>query len=183
MRDVDQHDIHSVVVEPDYCPRCGTELGTREFETGTHPWCDGCGTVFGKVAVSAVHVVVHGDGGVLVLDEPIPQHEGLLSLPGGYARWDEGPREAVLRELHEETALRADPDDLSLVTVYPARTPDVGLHFATYALDRAATDGELRPEAKGFEAAFRPVADVLAPGDHIRDNDQERIAMALETPE
>jgi ADP-ribose pyrophosphatase YjhB (NUDIX family) len=179
VRDVDEHDIHSVVVAPEYCPRCGTEVGTREFDAGTYDWCDGCETVFGRVPVSAVHVVVHGTGEVLVLDEPIPQHEGLWSLPGGFAGYAEGPREAVLRELHEETGLRADPDDLTLVTVYPAQSPEMGFHFATYALDRAATAGDLRPEAEGFEAAFRPVEEVLAAGDRIRDDDQERIEMAL----
>jgi hypothetical protein len=67
MRDVDRFDIYSVVVDPEYCPQCGTELGTREFDAGTYLWCDPCETVFGRVPVAAVHVVVHGDGEVLVL--------------------------------------------------------------------------------------------------------------------
>jgi ADP-ribose pyrophosphatase YjhB (NUDIX family) len=180
MREVDEHDIHSVVMDTEYCPRCGTELGTREFPSGTTQGCDGCELVIGRVPIPAVHVVVHGDGEVLLLDEPVPQHEGLLSLPGGFARYDEGPRAAVLRELAEETNLRADPGDLTLVTVYPARAGDVGFHFATYALERATTTGEIEPEAEGFETAYYPVEEVLGDTDRIRDNDQERIAMALE---
>lgn len=181
MREVDKHDIHSVVMDTEYCPRCGTELGTREFPSGTYQWCDGCELVVGRVPISAVHGVVHGDGEVLLLDEPVPQHEGLLSLPGGFAGYDEGPRPAVLRELEEETNLRADPEDLELVTVYPAQAGDVGFHFSTYALNRADTNGEIVPEAEGFEAAFYPIEEVLGDTDRIRDNDQERIAMALET--
>lgn len=180
MREVDRYDIHSVVMDTEYCPRCGTELGTREFPSGSYQWCDGCELVIGKVPISAVHVVVHGDDEVLLLDEPVPQHEGLLSLPGGFAGYDEGPRAAVLRELEEETSLRANPAALELVTVYPAQAGDVGFHFSTYALDRSTTSGELTPEAEGFEAAYHPVDDVLGDTDRIRDNDRERIAQALE---
>jgi ADP-ribose pyrophosphatase YjhB (NUDIX family) len=179
MREVDEQDIHSVVMETVHCPQCGIELGTREFPSGAYQWCGDCELVIGKVPISAVHVVVHGDGAVLLLDEPVAQHEGLLSLPGGFAGYDEGPRNAVLRELAEETNLRADPEDLTLVTVYPAQAGDVGFHFPTYALDREATAGEITPEADGFEAAFHPLETVLSEAAQLRDNDQERIEMAL----
>ncbi|NHN40228.1 NUDIX hydrolase [Halorubellus sp. JP-L1] len=125
-------------------------------------------------------MVVRDDDHVLLLDEPIPQHEGVLSLPGGHAGHDEGPREAVLRELAEETGLDAAPDALSLVTVRHVETPEVAYHFATYALDLADASGDLRPEAEGFEVRREPVADVLAGDVRLRDSDRERIAKAFE---
>jgi ADP-ribose pyrophosphatase YjhB (NUDIX family) len=178
MKDVDQHHIYSVAVVPEYCPKCGSEVGTREFDAGAYDWCDDCEMVFAKNPLSAVHVVVHDGESVLILDEPIPQHEGLWSLPGGHAGYDEGPREAVLRELYEETGLEADPDDLSLVTVVHATTPGPAYHFVTYGLERSATSGEMHPEAEGFEVEFRPVETVLS-SDRIRNNDKDRIAMAV----
>ena len=178
MDDVDP--IYSVAVDPVYCPQCGTELGTREFDAGTYRWCPDCEMSFARNPLAAVHVVVVDGDEVLLLDEPIPQQEGVLSLPGGHAGHDEGPREAVVRELHEETGLRADPGDLSLVTVYHAETPRTAYHFATYRLDYADARGEVTPEAEGFEAALRPLDAVLSGDLSLRDSDVERIGMAVE---
>lgn len=172
-------DIESVVVEPEHCHRCGTAVERREFEGRAAGWCPSCELVLSRNPIPAVHVVVHGDGEVLLLDEPIPQHEGVLSLPGGHARHDESPEAAVLRELHEETGLRADPEDLRFVTVIHAETADAAFYFLTYALARSAATGELRPETEGFEVAFRPVDEVLSATDHLRANDRERIELAL----
>lgn len=179
--DVEAFDIDSVAVEPDYCHRCGAELGTCTMEGRTHPWCADCRHVLAQNPVPGVHVVVHDDARVLLLDEPIPQHEGLLSLPGGHARHDEGPRQTAVRELAEETGLTADPADLRFLTVLDAVVGDVGLWLLTYALDRSAVDGDLRPEADGFEAAFYRV-DALSAPDRLRESDLGRIRLAFDGP-
>ncbi|WP_411962766.1 NUDIX hydrolase [Haloferax sp. YSMS24] len=181
MVDFEAIDIDSVAVEPDYCHRCGSELGTTEFEGDDYPWCPSCDLVLSRTAVPAVHVVVHDDDTALVLDEPIPQHEGVWSLPGGHVKPDEGPREAVLRELEEETGLRAAPDDLRFLTILHAEMPTVAFYFITYALDRSAVAGELAPEADGFEATFRALEEIRSSPDRIRESDVERIELAFET--
>lgn len=180
MEDYDRFPIRSVAVDPTYCPECGTEVTAREFDAGPMDFCEHCEMVFSRNPLSAVHVVVRDDESVVLLDEPIPQQEGVLSLPGGHAGHDEGPREAVLRELHEETGFVADPDALSLVTVYHAETERTAFHFATYALDYAATTGSVTPEAEGFEVRREPVDYVLHDAVPIRDSDRERIAMAFD---
>ena len=180
MEDYDEFPIYSVAVDPTYCPQCGSEVGSREFDAGPMLWCDTCEMVFSRNPLSAVHVVVKDGEDVLVLDEPIPQHEGVWSLPGGHAGYDEGPREAAVRELEEETNLVADPDALSLVTVYHAETPKTAFHVATYALEARAATGEIEPEAEGFAVRSVPVDEVLAATDRIRDSDRERIAMAFD---
>ncbi|WP_227130738.1 NUDIX hydrolase [Halorubellus salinus] len=180
MEDYDRFDIYSVALDPEYCPQCGSEVGSREFDAGPMDWCGDCELVFSRGPIAAVHVVVRDDDHVLLLDELIPQHDGVLSLPGGHAHHDEGPREAVLRELEEETALAATPDALSLVTVYHAETDAVAFHFATYALEYADTTGTLSPEADGFEIRREPVDDVVGGAVPIRDSDRERVAAAFD---
>lgn len=180
MDDVDRFPIYSVAVDPEYCPQCGTAIGTREFDAGNYRWCEPCEMVFARNPLAATHVVVQDGEEVLLLDEPIPQHEGLLSLPGGHARYDEGPREAAVRELTEETGLQADPADLTLVTVYPAKTPRTAFHFSTYALDFCDVTGNLVPEAEGFEILFLQVDDALADSDRLRASDRDRISMVVE---
>lgn len=178
--DVDAYDIDSVAVPPDYCHRCGGELAACTVEGRELPWCPDCELALARQPVPGVHVVVHDGERVLVLDEPIPQHEGLLSLPGGHAQPHEGPRVAVARELEEETGLRVDPADLSFVTILHAEFPGLAYYLITYAAPRSATTGALRPEAEGFRAEFRRVAELRASPDRIRENDLERIALALE---
>ncbi|WP_227354096.1 NUDIX hydrolase [Haladaptatus salinisoli] len=180
MIDPESVDIDSVAVDPDHCHRCGAELGTRTFEGREYPWCAGCELVLSRNPVPGVHVVVHDDDSVLLLDEPIPQHEGVWSLPGGHAKYDEGPKRAVVRELEEETGLRADPSNLRFLTILHAEFPRVALCLITYALERSEVSGELTPEAEGFEAAFRPLREVRASPDRIRESDLERIEMAFE---
>lgn len=174
-------DIDSVALPPEHCHRCGTAVGTREFEGEDHPWCPDCEVVLSQCPIPGVHVVVHDDGSVLLLDEPVPQHEGVWSLPGGHAKYDEGPKEALVRELDEETGLRADPDDLRFLTVLHAEFPDAGLYLLTYALDRADVTGALAPEADGFEAAFHSIEAVRNAPNRIRDSDLERIELAFES--
>lgn len=172
-------DITSVVVPPEHCPRCGADLGTTEFEGREEAWCPECDLILSQNPIPGVHVIVHDDAEVLLLDEPIPQHEGVLSLPGGHGNPDEPPEQAVLRELEEEAGLRADPADLSLVTVYHVEAPPVGFYFITYQLDRTATTGDLAPEFEGSEVDYYPIERVLAGEVPIRESDQKRIEMAI----
>lgn len=69
-----------------------------------------------RVYWSAIHPQTHGalvaiwhQGEVLLVKNSyVPYH----SLPGGYVRTTETGREAALRELFEETGIRASPSDL-----------------------------------------------------------------------
>lgn len=180
MERVDPGDIQSVAVEPEYCPRCGTAVETRPFEGRDTPWCPDCDLLLSQNPVAAVQGIVLDGDRVLVLDEPIPQAEGMVSLPGGFARYDEGPAAALVRELEEETGLRADPADLSYLTTHHADLEALGIYFLTYTLERSATAGTLTAEFEGGEIAFRPVEEILTLGDRIRESDKERIEMAMD---
>ena len=179
MPEFEPSDIDSVAIEPNYCHRCGGELGTNEWEGREHPWCSECEVLFSQNPVAGAHVVVHDDDHVLLLDEDIPQHEELWSLPGGFARYDDGPAETAVRELEEEAGLRADPDDLSFLNIIHAEFPHLGLYLIGYEVDRSKVSGELTPEFEGFEAAYVPIEEIRESTDRIRESDLERIEMAL----
>ena len=59
--------------------------------------------------VSAFVLCRNADGRVLLTRFAFPGHpdHGKWTLPGGRMEWGESPAEAALRELHEETGLRA----------------------------------------------------------------------------
>ncbi len=176
----DPPDITSIAVEPAHCFVCGASVDSTDFEGRETAYCPECDIVFAQNAVAGVHVIVRRGSRVLVLDEPIAPQAGVLSLPGGATRHDEGPKEAALRELEEETGLEAEPADLAYLTTYHADLGRAGFYFLTYMLDYTNAAGEPRPEFDDGEVTFRPVEEVLSLGDRIRDSDQERIAMAFE---
>jgi ADP-ribose pyrophosphatase YjhB (NUDIX family) len=83
-------------------------------------------------------VVTDGDRVLLVDAASKPGY----NVPGGHPEYDEEPVVAALRELEEETGLRADPADAELLDVRHRDAPN-GLHYwVTYfRVDRADTDG------------------------------------------
>jgi ADP-ribose pyrophosphatase YjhB (NUDIX family) len=182
MDDIGHTDIDSVAVEPDYCHRCGTNLGTTDFQGYECGWCPSCEMVLSRAVVAGVHVIVHDDERVLLLDEPIPQHDGLWSLPGGFAKPHDGPKEAGLREFEEETGLRADPADLRFVTILHAEFPESALYLITYAVEREHVTGELTPEFEDGGASFRSLEEIRSKPDRIRESDVDRIEKAMEHP-
>ena len=58
--------------------------------------------------LAALAVVVR-DAHVLLVRRRNPPDVGLWGYPGGHVEWGETVAEAAMRELHEETALRAEP--------------------------------------------------------------------------
>jgi len=115
----------------------------------------------------------HAEGPEILLSrlaERITPDE-LWTLPGGGLDHGEDPRDAVLREVREETGLEADVGETA--RVYSAHLPGVwreGRRVDAHAL-RIVYDGWVAPDAPAprvvevdgstSEAAWKPVADVL----------------------
>jgi ADP-ribose pyrophosphatase YjhB (NUDIX family) len=175
---------------PRYCSRCGGELDslsrTVEFR------CVDCGTrTFRNPAPNArVAVVERRDGAEdrLLLAEIAdsgrladpPYHDSEWMLPGGHPEYHEQPRDAVARELAEETGLRVDPDVLvPLDTVMRWVLPDARGLVAIYAVDRAETDGSLASADDASDAQFWAPAELAeARGRQFRDLHEEPEAYA-----
>lgn len=103
-----------------------------------------------------------------------------MSLPGGFAKPDEGPKESLVRELEEETGLRAAPDDLRFLTVLHAELPETALYLLTYAVERERVTGDLTPEFEDGAAFFEPLEELRAAPERMRDSDVGRVELAFE---
>jgi hydroxymethylpyrimidine/phosphomethylpyrimidine kinase len=88
---------------PRFCPACRGEL----VKSSPHPICADCGLVFYRNPLPAVILVVEKDGNILVARRAAPPALGELCLPGGFIDLGESPQQAALRELEEETTLKA----------------------------------------------------------------------------
>ncbi|WP_183093544.1 NUDIX domain-containing protein [Nocardioides stalactiti] len=121
--------------------------------------------------LAAYAVIVRGDQILLSrLAERVTRHE-LWTLPGGGVDHGEDPRAAVVREIHEETGLRAEVGDTS--HVFSMHLPDTwrrGRRVDAHSV-RIVYDGWVAADAPAphvvevdgstVEAAWQPLAAVL----------------------
>ena len=123
---------------------------------------------------SGAHHRSEGSGGQEILLSRLAERitsDELWTLPGGGLDHGEDPRDAVLREVREETGLDADVGETA--RVYSAHLPGVwrdGRRVDAHAL-RIVYDGWVAPDApeprvvevdgSTSEAAWQPVADVV----------------------
>ena len=101
-----------------YCPRCATELETRELDGHDRRACPDseCGFVYyGNPTPVVAAIVERGDDVVLVRNVGWP--ETWFGLVSGFLERKEDPAQGVLREVEEE--LGVDAELVSMVGVYP----------------------------------------------------------------
>ena len=104
-----------------------------------------------------------GELRVLVVRRGKPPFEGWWAVPGGYLEVDEDLAPAAARELHEETGIALDPDELRQLAAYgaPGRDPRNRTVSVAFVAELGAG-----PEAQGGsdadDAVWRSVTDLLA---------------------
>lgn len=91
-----------------------------------------------------VHVLVKDQERYLILETP----NGKATLPGGFMRWSEDPREAGQRECEEETGMQVRVLEMLGCLSYPAKSR---WHVSTLTLIYRAevTGGHLRGSVEG----------------------------------
>jgi 8-oxo-dGTP diphosphatase len=88
------------------CPRCGERLTGDEQAMS----CDSCGSrYYANSAPAAAAIVADDDGRVLLARRAYEPDAGKWDTPGGFLDEGEDPREAIRRELREETGLEVEP--------------------------------------------------------------------------
>ncbi len=92
-------------LEMNYCPCCGHALSDEFIAGRVRRKCPGCGFVFFREPKVAAGVLAEQDGQVLLVKRVYNPRLGDWALPAGFVELDEGPVQAALRELTEETGL------------------------------------------------------------------------------
>ncbi|MEU1495626.1 NUDIX domain-containing protein [Streptomyces sp. NPDC005775] len=101
-----------------HCGSCGTPY-TALPSPGTWPrTCTACGATAYRnplpVAVALLPVTGDDGTGLVVITRTIEPRLGGTALPGGFIDHDEDWKQAVVRELREETGIAADHTDVRL---------------------------------------------------------------------
>ena len=122
--------------------------------------------------VAAYAVIVRDDAILLSRLSPLVTREQLWTLPGGGLDHGENPRDAVIREIHEETGQHADVSDTA--RVYSAHMPQawrggqrvnahaVRIVYEGWVAPGAAEPRVLEVDGSTIDAAWRPLADVVS---------------------
>ncbi len=158
-----------------WCPFCGTALETMERGGRPRPTCPDCSYVQWRNPVVGVAGILFEDEIVRVLGEdPVRRAvsepdwrfdpgirrvllarrsgSGTWCIPCGYVEFDEEIREALAREMREETGLQVRPGRVAAVrsNFHDPERPSVGVWFRA-----APTGGLLRPGDDTEALAFR----------------------------
>ena len=105
--------------------------------------------------VFGVDGIMIQDGRVLLIERGNEPFAGMYALPGGFMDHGETSEEAVVREVEEETGLRAEVLDLVGAYTRPGRDPRG--HICTLAYRLIVRGGSLRAGDDAAKAAFFPL--------------------------
>ncbi|MFF0747293.1 NUDIX domain-containing protein [Streptomyces sp. NPDC004111] len=160
-----------------HCPHCGTPYPT----SATTSWprtCPSCQetTYRNPLPVAVALLPVHAttttptttttsttsaaptpSTGLLVITRTIEPQNGALALPGGFIDHAEDWRNAVVRELREETGIEAHAADVQLADALSSPTD----HLLLFGLLPAVEESELPPsvptaETAGWQVLYAP---------------------------
>jgi ADP-ribose pyrophosphatase YjhB (NUDIX family) len=132
-----------------HCGYCGTAFPAGAAFPRT---CPGCGQMTWHnplpVAVALVPVRTGTRTGLVVVRRGIEPGYGKLGLPGGFMEVGESWREAMVRELREETTIVADPATVRLFDVHSTPT---GHTLQVFGLLPVHTPADLPPVVRSEE--------------------------------
>lgn len=97
-----------VLLEMNYCPRCAHALEDRFVFGRTRRVCPSCDFIFFREHKVAAAALVAKDGKLLLVRRTMTPGQGKWTIPGGFVEFDEDPREAVVREVLEETGCQVE---------------------------------------------------------------------------
>lgn len=145
--------------EWNYCGTCGQALVMAYDGQSDKPHCPACRRYFYHNPVpAACCFVARAPGELLFARRAVEPCKGEWSLPGGFIELGETTEEAVLRELREETNLRATR--AQLLGVCTRQSPISGAVMVLgYVIDDWEGESEMQPDSDASELAFYPQSD------------------------
>lgn len=149
-----------------FCIKCGAGLEVRHFEDKQRSCCLKCGWIHYEQLKVGVGALIELDNRLLLIQrthEPYALH---WNLPAGYVDADESPRQALIREVREETGLHADIISLRDAYFFDDDPRGNGILIAYRC---GITDGELSESSEGKNPTYfasHQIPDKLAGGGH-----------------
>ncbi len=167
--------------KPNYCPYCGTELVTREFDGRERGFCSTCQEFIFQNPAPIARTVVLDDEKALFVKHAPRTADGKWTLPEGFLEVDESAAHGAARELAEETNIRVPPEDLALVrTGHYVENPDEGSILSIcFAAERELTTGTPEVGDEPTDVQFRDPQELLERDEQTRSVDLRCLEAAV----
>ncbi len=137
-----------------FCLRCGQRLVRRDDNGTPRPTCPHCGYIHYRNPAPAAGVILARDGEVLMVKRRYDPRAGAWCLPAGFLEYGESPERCAVRELREETGIRARLT--GLFGVY-AGIDDPRARTVLILYSARATGGRLTPGDDAIAARYFPL--------------------------
>lgn len=114
---------------PSFCPKCGgNDLRSQLPPGDTHErlMCCGCGYIHYINPKIIAGCIIEQDGKYLLCQRAIPPRPGTWTLPAGFMEGGETTEQAALREVWEESGVRAEI--VSPYSIFSVPTISDGVH-------------------------------------------------------
>ncbi len=111
----------------------------------------------------AVGAVVLKDGKILLVKRKYPPSPNYWSIPGGHVEPGEPVEKAVIRELEEETSLKASKVKLYAITEFIRLNKDLSVRYHYVILDYLILDavGEVKANEESLDIGFFTLIEAL----------------------
>lgn len=140
--------------ELNYCWRCGQKLTSKKDEGRKRYYCNNCEEFVYRNATPVAGVFVVQENKILLIKRGGEPNKNKWSYPAGYLEYDERPETGAVRELKEETNLKANKEDLKLVATIQLEHPDKYVVGNAYTIPHEKTSGKIKAGSDAQEAKF-----------------------------
>ncbi|MBN2621664.1 aspartate 1-decarboxylase [candidate division WOR-3 bacterium] len=139
-----------------YCPVCQSYLVKKDHDGMIRLVCEHCGWVHYMNPLPSVAALVFSDdrSHVLLVKRGELPKKGSWALPTGFLEQNETCEEAVIRELHEETGLRATVKEL--INVHCERTKEYG-SVVLIGFEMTIVSGKPHPGSDSIAVDYFPL--------------------------
>ncbi|MBI3119369.1 MAG: NUDIX domain-containing protein [Candidatus Hydrogenedentes bacterium] len=137
-----------------FCGTCGRELIAAHDGQSERPHCPACRRFYYRNPVPATCCFVRRAADELLFAQrSVHPCRGDWTLPGGFVELGETTEEAALRELREETNLRASR--ARLIGVSTKQSPVSGaIMVLGYLIEEWESEAEMRPDTDAMDLRF-----------------------------
>ena len=165
-----------------YCISCGHRLLERTIEGRDRHYCTNCERVQYRNPKPCAGILLIDGEHLLLVQRTVPPGVGTWSLPAGYLEYNEPPKHAAVRELHEEAGVGIAPEVPELFDTVFVRHPD-GQHVLVLVYVAPVERTEVDPKAGGdaSDARFWTLRELRRNGEQIENGYEELFKTAVRT--